>query len=312
MTNQPKRLLLFTAKLGYQTRSFEDAAQKLGVQLVYVTDRCHQLEDPWGDQAIAVHFETPEAAAHTVMETLRGRDVAGILALGDRPAASAAYAARGLGVHHNHPATVEACRSKPRVREIFRDAGLNVPRFRPVRAWCARTIATNSSPQPQVCAGWSNPRKFLPLASRISIKCSSKDTYQEGKSRSKDFLRMARYACWRSSTNPIHSKGRTSKRQSTSRLPGFLNPRNTPSRNAQKTQCARWVFHMDQSTRSFASTITACGRSKLLPARSAVFAPDPCDFLLTRRPNQSDSRSCLFATRWNSPDGIRLANEPPL
>src|SRR6266568_2383321 len=103
MTNQPKRLLLFTAKLGYQTRSFEDAAQKLGVRLVYVTDRCHQLEDPWGDQAIAVHFESPEAAAYT---------------------------ARGLGLHFNHPAAVEACRSKLRMREVFRDAGLRVPWFR--------------------------------------------------------------------------------------------------------------------------------------------------------------------------------------
>ena len=82
MTNPPKRLLLFTAKLGYQTRSFEDAAHKLGVRLVYVTDRCHQLEDPWGDRAIAVHFETPEVAAYTVMEALRGQDVSGILALG--------------------------------------------------------------------------------------------------------------------------------------------------------------------------------------------------------------------------------------
>jgi len=89
MTHPPKRLLLFTAKLGYQTRSFEDAAHKLGVQLVYVTDRCHQLEDPWGDQAIAAHFETPEAAAYIVMEALRGQDVSGILALGDRPAAAA-------------------------------------------------------------------------------------------------------------------------------------------------------------------------------------------------------------------------------
>ena len=130
MTNQPKRLLLFTAKLGYQTRSFEDAAQKLGVQLVYVTDRCHQLEDPWGDQAIAVHFESPEAAAYTVMEALRGQDVKGILALGDRPAVAAAYAARGLGLHFNHPAAVEACRSKLRMREVFRDAGLRVPWFR--------------------------------------------------------------------------------------------------------------------------------------------------------------------------------------
>jgi hypothetical protein len=130
MTNQPKRLLLFTAKLGYQTRSFEDAVQKLGVQLVYVTDRCHQLEDPWGDQAIAVHFESPEAAAYTVMEALRGQDVRGILALGDRPAVAAAYTARGLGLHFNHPAAVEACRSKLRMREVFREAGLRVPWFR--------------------------------------------------------------------------------------------------------------------------------------------------------------------------------------
>ncbi len=112
MTHLSKRLLLFTAKLGYQTRSFEEAARKLGVRLVYVTDRCHQLEDPWGDQAVAVHFETPEAAAYAVMETLRGQDVAGILALGDRPAAAAAYAARSLGMLHNHPAAVEACRRK--------------------------------------------------------------------------------------------------------------------------------------------------------------------------------------------------------
>src|SRR5258708_1452591 len=125
-----KRLLLFTAKLGYQTRSFEDAARKLGVQLIYLTDRCHQLEDPWGDQAIAVHFETPETAAYTVMEALRGQDVGGILALGDRPAAAAAYAARGLGVRYNHPAAVEACRSKLRMKEVFREAGLSVPWFR--------------------------------------------------------------------------------------------------------------------------------------------------------------------------------------
>src|SRR6266404_3701481 len=97
MTAPSKRLLLFTAKLGYQTRSFEDAARKLGVQLVYITDRCHQLEDPWGDQAIAVHFETPGVAAYTVMEALRGQDVNGILALGDRTAAAAAYAARWSG-----------------------------------------------------------------------------------------------------------------------------------------------------------------------------------------------------------------------
>jgi biotin carboxylase len=128
--NTAKRLLLFTAKLGYQTRSFEEAASKLGVQLVYVTDRCHQLEDPWGDQAIPVHFESPEEAAYTVMEKLRGQDVAGVLVLGDRPAAAAAYAARGFGIAYNHPAAVDACRNKLRMREVFRDAGSRVPWFR--------------------------------------------------------------------------------------------------------------------------------------------------------------------------------------
>src|SRR5260370_7315279 len=144
MTNQSKRLLLFTSKLGYQTRSFEDAARQLGVQLVYVTDRCHQLEDPWGDHAIAVHFENPEVAAYTVMEALRNQDVSGILALGDRPAAAAAYAARGLGVRYNHPPAVEACRRKLPMREVFQDAGLRVPRF--------RNLPTDPPPQPSLLA----------------------------------------------------------------------------------------------------------------------------------------------------------------
>jgi biotin carboxylase len=128
-----KRVLLFTSKLGYQTRSFDEAARKLGADLLFVTDRCHQLDDPWGDRAIPVHFESPDSAAYSVLEAVRGGDgVDGILALGDRPAVAAAYVARGLGLQHNHPAAVEACRSKLRTREVFRDAGLRVPWFRNV------------------------------------------------------------------------------------------------------------------------------------------------------------------------------------
>lgn len=155
MTTPIKRLLLFTAKLGYQTRSFEEAALKLGVQLVYVTDRCHQLEDPWGDRAIAVQFENPEVAAYNVMEALFGQNVEGVLALGDRPAAAAAYAARGLGIPYNHPAAVEACRSKLRTREIFRDAGLRVPWF--------RNLSIHPAPEPSLL-GISYPCVLKPLS----------------------------------------------------------------------------------------------------------------------------------------------------
>jgi biotin carboxylase len=119
-----KTVALFASKLGYQTRSFESAARKLNVQLAYVTDRCHELSDPWNDQAIAARFANPEEAAATAMQSLRDKPLHAILALGDAPAVAAAYAARGLGLVANHPAAVEACRNKFRMREVLRDAGL--------------------------------------------------------------------------------------------------------------------------------------------------------------------------------------------
>jgi biotin carboxylase len=183
MKSACKRLLLFTAKLGYQTRSFEDAARKLGVQLVYVTDRCHQLENPWGDQAIAVHFEAPEVAAYTVTEALRGQDVGGILALGDRPAAAAAYAARSLGIHCNHPAAVEACRNKLRMREVFRDAGLNVPWF--------RSLPIDPTPEP-VLLGISYPCVLKPLslsASQGVVRANNREEFLAAAARVRRLLK---------------------------------------------------------------------------------------------------------------------------
>src|SRR6266849_1650748 len=171
MTTPSKRLLLFAGKLGYQTRSFEESVLKLGVELVYVTDRCHQLEDPWGDRAIAVHFENPEVAAYTVMESLRGQDVDGVLAPGDRPAVAAAYAARGLGISYNHPAAVEACRNKLRMREIFRDAGLRVPWF--------RNISINPPPEPALL-GISYPCVLKPLslsASQGVVRANNREEF---------------------------------------------------------------------------------------------------------------------------------------
>jgi biotin carboxylase len=180
-----KRILLFAAKLGYQTRSFEDAARKLGVELVYVTDRCHQLEDPWNDRAIAVRFESPEAAAHTVMEQLRESEVDGVLALGDRPVIAAAYAARGLGIAYNHPLSVEACRSKLRMKEIFRDAGLRVPWF--------RKVPIHPSPEPALI-GVTYPCVLKPLslsASQGVIRANNREEFLAAAARIKKLLDSA-------------------------------------------------------------------------------------------------------------------------
>ena len=58
----PKRLLLIAATTGYQLRAFTDAAERCGYEVAPATDRCHNLEDPWGDHAIPLRFQHPERA----------------------------------------------------------------------------------------------------------------------------------------------------------------------------------------------------------------------------------------------------------
>jgi biotin carboxylase len=123
------RLLILASKLGYQTRSFAEAAKGLGIDVVFASDRCHQLEDPWADGAVAVRFDEPEEAARRIVKHSLVAAVDGLIALGDRPTATAAFTARALGFAYNSPQSVENCRSKLHQREILRDAGLPVPGF---------------------------------------------------------------------------------------------------------------------------------------------------------------------------------------
>jgi biotin carboxylase len=123
------RLLILASKLGYQTRGFAEAAERLGVEVVFGTDRCHQLDDPWQDGAVPLHFEHPEQEAAALAQALQGRRVHGVLALGDRPTTTAAFLARELGLPFHSPDAVKACRSKLSQREVLRAVGLPVPEF---------------------------------------------------------------------------------------------------------------------------------------------------------------------------------------
>jgi biotin carboxylase len=179
---QKKRILLFATKLGYQTRSFQAAAEKLGVEIAYVTDRCSRLDDPWNDHALAVHFELPEGAAGRVLEAQRGLAVDGILAVGDRPTVAAVYVARGLSLPHNHPASVEACRSKLRMREVMRDAGAQVPWF--------RSVKLEPTPEP-LLLGIQYPCVLKPLslsASQGVVRANNREEFLASAARVKRLL----------------------------------------------------------------------------------------------------------------------------
>src|SRR4051812_5245473 len=83
-------VLLIATTTGYQIRSFGDAAAALGVDLVFATDRCDHLEDPWRDRAVPVRFHEPETSARALVEVLEQAPRA-IVAVGDRPTLLAAY-----------------------------------------------------------------------------------------------------------------------------------------------------------------------------------------------------------------------------
>lgn len=131
-----RRVLILASKMGYQTRAFAEAAKKLGVEVIFGTDRCHKLEDPWADGAMALHFERAEEAAREIVESIRERagegersGVDAILALGDAPTAAGARAAEELGLRGNAAGAVAVCRNKREQREVLRAAGVRVPRF---------------------------------------------------------------------------------------------------------------------------------------------------------------------------------------
>jgi len=123
------RILVLATTTGYQTRSFGEAAERLGVELVFATDRCHQLEDPWQDGAIAIRPSDEEASVAAIVEAARARPIDGILAVGDRLTVVAASVARAFGLPGHPREAAAAARHKRLTRERLHAAGLNVPTF---------------------------------------------------------------------------------------------------------------------------------------------------------------------------------------
>jgi hypothetical protein len=123
------RVLLLATTTGYQTRSFSEAAERLGIQLVFATDRCQVLEDPWRDGAIPIHFHDEARSVAAILESARQHPIDGVLAVGDRPTVIAARVAEALGLPGHPPEAAAIARNKERTRECLRAAGLSVPAF---------------------------------------------------------------------------------------------------------------------------------------------------------------------------------------
>lgn len=123
------RLMILCATTGYQTRAFVEAAKALNLDVAFGSDRCHVLEDPWRDGALALRFDKPVESARIIAQSARSKPISGIVALGDRPASTAARAAKLLGLLFHPPLAADVCRDKYRSRQKLRAAGFDIPQF---------------------------------------------------------------------------------------------------------------------------------------------------------------------------------------
>ena len=141
------RVLLLATTTGYQTRAFGEAAERLGVDLVFATDRCDVLEDPWQDRAVPIRFSDESASAAAILEWARTSPLDGVLAVGDRPTVIASLVQERLGLPGHPAAAAAVARNKLLTRERLRALAPPDHWFRPVSiAMDPRELAAVSFP----------------------------------------------------------------------------------------------------------------------------------------------------------------------
>ena len=153
-----KRVLLCATTTGYQIRAFGEAAERRGVRLLFASDCCDQLDDPWWDGAIPVRFHDERRSLDAVVDYfgLQPQDrVSGVIAVGDRPTILAAQVSAAVGLPGNPPEAARASRNKLQSRTAFRAAGLPTPAF--------RALSLDEDPH-TVAAALAYPAVLKPLA----------------------------------------------------------------------------------------------------------------------------------------------------
>ena len=123
------RVLLLLPAAGYANQDFQQAAQKLGVDVVTCADFCHRLAPGWGlPPLMSVPFDQPASSVPRILAAL-DQPVDAVLASDDYGVALAAHLRQALGLPGNSVAAVMHLRDKLRFRELQQKHGLLHPPF---------------------------------------------------------------------------------------------------------------------------------------------------------------------------------------
>ncbi len=133
MTARPLRVILLASLRSYRNALFEEAAARLGVEVV----RGEDVPLPFLNKtsaALPVDYRDLQRGSEAIVEYAREHPVGAILGVDDSGVILAARAAQALSLPHNAPEAAEAARHKHVMRCRFRDAGVLQPKFELVHA----------------------------------------------------------------------------------------------------------------------------------------------------------------------------------
>lgn len=128
--------MLLVPTTTYRADDFVAAAEKVGVELVLGTDRCHVLEElgavTHSRDNVQLEFLDPEESAARIARYAERKPLDGILAADDATTVIAALASEALGLPHNPVDAAGSTRDKLEMRRRFETAGVRQARFREI------------------------------------------------------------------------------------------------------------------------------------------------------------------------------------
>ena len=123
------RLLLLSGATSYRTTAFMDAARALGYDLLVGSDHEPMLARAAPGHSLVLDFHDANSSLATIEAHARTAPIQGVVGTDDRTVVLAGAAAKRLGLPHNPPDSIAACRDKLRFRQLCAAAGLRGPWF---------------------------------------------------------------------------------------------------------------------------------------------------------------------------------------
>jgi len=123
------RVLLLLPTTTYRTKAFIDAALNLGVDVVAASEQPSTLASTNPEGLLTLDFSAPERAAQQARQFAATFPLDAVIPVDEDTAVIAAFVAQALNLPHNSVEATITAKNKHRMREVLRNAAVQVPRY---------------------------------------------------------------------------------------------------------------------------------------------------------------------------------------